>query len=1203
MNDPNAFLLMLTAAAQQQQQQQKMQVQKEKEKEQVKNGELSVSPSTSSSASSSTVNLPENPNPQQQISAETILMWQTMMQAQLMQQMAANVAKNAADAEKKRKEEEAKKLKAKKLREEAENMQKVQVEMMLKKLMQQHQQAKSSNQPTTSSATSNSQQSTAANSNSNQNPLKNLVDNAMWQLVANQMIQQQQTKIEQEHQKLLDEKEEDPEKKKAKIADFQARVPLKFGWKRQTCVRMITAGGVRGDVIYYAPCGKKLTTYAEVQRYLAKNATSFISRDNFYFNARMIIGEFIVPKGDGDFLKLSEEEMAKELAKLLSIKTPATDSELTPKPAPLENPQKKLEKINEPPLEPLVEEDLNPDDVEDHMPQSFTEEHKSREPNEDLLVHEFRQLADLSRIENQCLDGEAFGNALMIFEFVKNFGAVLGIPDEISMGIEELCAGIGGEQKVADRFLGLVRKLLRLAMEFPGIEVEKQKTRFGEGGGDLGMDRENFSEVMRLFLDNRPGNGPKLAKNLENRTFLQLESLEKSQILAFICDELVSSKNVVNEIDRNLEEISRLKGEKWMREGKARALRGAIHGAQPKVTEDRGAFGQCEVLSKDEEKMSIFEMEQTISELTNEANSINRRINETNLKIRCAPFGFDRFYRHYWILPNIDTIFVESIESGGKNNPACEVLEIAKNDPPPLLSSQKDFIDCDVVACVEDLIDSTILTRANADNRLRKRYRRIDNRFKYGWWTIDSMKALDALRTSLHGRGVRERCLHRLLTKTWFLNELKFGKLTLLPVETHLNHSKIHVDSWNRIEKAANQLIRRIQMSDVSKLPNSDPKPIVTPASMSLSQVVQDDEVWLTYEPENALLGSQKEPEKIIEKIQQIPDMVAEKFWRPCRKIEDWSEFLAHAQTDGVTTSQLMAAVQTLESWIAWEKSAREAICQICKSQDGDEMLVCDGCETGCHMECFRPVMKSVPNGDWFCPRCKEERNPAKKICMFCGKEAKDKDKDALFYCVRCALHTHLECANDASNHEKSADGYKCPNCVDAMTMRFVKPAIFRSESVERKEQQEEQQQQGEATETTEVATATKRKHVSNASIVLPLELVVEICTIALDDLEAHAAAGPFLEPVNLRAVPGYRKVIQQPMDLSTVRKRNSNAFYENVDEFAADIQLIFDNCKTFNMDDSPVGQAGINLSKFFQKRWKALKMTYSKKSNKRLKI
>jgi hypothetical protein len=46
---------------------------------------------------------------------------------------------------------------------------------------------------------------------------------------------------------------------------------------------------------------------------------------------------------------------------------------------------------------------------------------------------------------------------------------------------------------------------------------------------------------------------------------------------------------------------------------------------------------------------------------------------------------------------------------------------------------------------------------------------------------------------------------------------------------------------------------------------------------------------------------------------------------------------------------------------------------------------------------------------------------------------------------------------------------------------------------------------------------------------------------------------------------------------------------YKNKEEFAVDIRLIFDNCVTFNEDESPVGQAGHNLRAFFEKKWKEL--------------
>jgi hypothetical protein len=47
------------------------------------------------------------------------------------------------------------------------------------------------------------------------------------------------------------------------------------------------------------------------------------------------------------------------------------------------------------------------------------------------------------------------------------------------------------------------------------------------------------------------------------------------------------------------------------------------------------------------------------------------------------------------------------------------------------------------------------------------------------------------------------------------------------------------------------------------------------------------------------------------------------------------------------------------------------APCQICNYPDRhDQMLVCEQCFTGWHMDCLEPPLTSVPAGDWLCPRC-----------------------------------------------------------------------------------------------------------------------------------------------------------------------------------------------------------------------------------------
>ncbi|XP_063808617.1 bromodomain adjacent to zinc finger domain protein 2A isoform X3 [Pseudophryne corroboree] len=93
-------------------------------------------------------------------------------------------------------------------------------------------------------------------------------------------------------------------------------------------------------------------------------------------------------------------------------------------------------------------------------------------------------------------------------------------------------------------------------------------------------------------------------------------------------------------------------------------------------------------------------------------------------------------------------------------------------------------------------------------------------------------------------------------------------------------------------------------------------------------------------------------------------------------------------------------------------------------------------------------------------------------------------------------------------------------------------------------------------------------------------------CEIILMEMESHDDAWPFLEPVNPRFVPGYRKIIRNPMDFSTMRNKLLNGRYSSCEEFAEDAKLVFSNCQLFNEDDSVVGKAGLVLKNFYESRW-----------------
>ena len=52
----------------------------------------------------------------------------------------------------------------------------------------------------------------------------------------------------------------------ATIETDELRLPIKRGWRRETTVREYTKSGVRGEVCYFGPCGKKFKQYPDIVR-------------------------------------------------------------------------------------------------------------------------------------------------------------------------------------------------------------------------------------------------------------------------------------------------------------------------------------------------------------------------------------------------------------------------------------------------------------------------------------------------------------------------------------------------------------------------------------------------------------------------------------------------------------------------------------------------------------------------------------------------------------------------------------------------------------------------------------------------------------------------------------------------------------------------------------------------------------------------
>ncbi|CAM9350559.1 unnamed protein product, partial [Ectocarpus fasciculatus] len=89
---------------------------------------------------------------------------------------------------------------------------------------------------------------------------------------------------------------------------------------------------------------------------------------------------------------------------------------------------------------------------------------------------------------------------------------------------------------------------------------------------------------------------------------------------------------------------------------------------------------------------------------------------------------------------------------------------------------------------------------------------------------------------------------------------------------------------------------------------------------------------------------------------------------------------------------------------------------------------------------------------------------------------------------------------------------------------------------------------------------------------------------LILNEFCAIPEASPFLYPVNLAEVAGYKEMIKQPMDFSTVRARLKD-YDNNWKAFKDDMELIFKNCMQFNVEGSDIYQVAEKLLVTFRSR------------------
>lgn len=263
-----------------------------------------------------------------------------------------------------------------------------------------------------------------------------------------------------------------------------------------------------------------------------------------------------------------------------------------------------------------------------------------------------------------------------------------------------------------------------------------------------------------------------------------------------------------------------------------------------------------------------------------------------------------------------------------------------------------------------------------------------------------------------------------------------------------------------------------------------------------------------------------------------------------------WRKALSEARS----AAQVSLCIQQLQKSIAWEKSIMKVYCQICRKGDNEELLLlCDGCDKGCHTYCHKPKITAIPEGDWFCPAC---------IAKASGQTLKMK-KANLKGKKSCEPKKGKKASGEAEDEDTATTG-----------------GSGKKGSKDPKKRKIEENNSSPSKQETSPASKKSKHHTKDDAKELAL------CSAILSEMESHEDAWPFLLPVNLKLVPGYKKVIRKPMDFATIREKLSSGQYPNFESFALDVRLVFNNCETFNEDDSEIGRAGHKMRTHFEKRW-----------------
>lgn len=394
------------------------------------------------------------------------------------------------------------------------------------------------------------------------------------------------------------------------------------------------------------------------------------------------------------------------------------------------------------------------------------------------------------------------------------------------------------------------------------------------------------------------------------------------------------------------------------------------------------------------------------------------------------PLGRDRLYRRYWVFPSIPGLFIEEDYSGLTEDmllprPSSFHSNAQPHSPRVSIKTEESFMSESTSSLDQGPFDDSLLLPKPVHKPNR-------------WCFYSSCEQLDQLIEALNSRGHRESALKetllqeksRICAQLAHFSEEKFhfsdkpqadskpvssrGRSAacdtsqmsaerqlelrlrdfLLDIEDRIYQGTLGAikvtdrQVWrSALENGRYELLsEESKENGVSKAVNDDVE------EMEIEQarvIVRDRLLGLKTETPSTVSTSTSTPQSVSNVVHylatalfQIEQGIERRFLkapldgsdsgRSYKTVLDrWRESLLSS----ASLSQVFLHLSTLDRSVMWSKSILNARCKICRKKgDAENMVLCDGCDRGHHTYCVRPKLKTVPDGDWFCPECRPKQ-------------------------------------------------------------------------------------------------------------------------------------------------------------------------------------------------------------------------------------